>query len=147
MWINQQAILTDIIFQEYFRISYNFISLNQSGISTCAKLASSLKAQITFINLNWPQDVKFSQVIIYVEIPWILIFDLGIYKECHNFFSEIPGLKVCFLWNCESKVINLKAPVVFFRSVYPQPLCSGIDHSDVRSQLHKTGDNDGTRKK
>ena len=33
-----------------------------------------------------------------VEFPWVLVFDLGLSKGCHN-FAEFPGVTACFLWN------------------------------------------------
>ena len=55
---------------------------------------------------------------IYMQFPWVLVFDLGIStKRCHTILKNPQGVKVCFLRVKQSK--NLKSLGVFFQeSIY-----------------------------
>ena len=45
-----------------------------------------------------------------MEFPWVLVFDLGIFKECQAILQNFQGSKLVFTGISKGKVTNLKLP-------------------------------------
>ena len=56
------------------------------------------------------EDMEFPGVLKkeHVEIPWVLVFDLGISKGCHKILQNFHGCSFVFFEFSASKVTNLK---------------------------------------
>ena len=65
----------------------------------CGNSSGQLKKKWNFQGCSRKTHVKF---------PWVLIFDLGISKECHTILQNFQGWKLFFSGICKGAVTNLK---------------------------------------
>ena len=61
-----------------------------------------------------------------MEVPWVLVFDLGISKGHHTILQNFQGRKFVFFWISKGKLTNLKIPGFFSKKVYPQLVLFGF---------------------